>query len=240
VLLQRTSAWLETLPGRLSQASNGVCGSAENAARSTAGRSPIVALGAAQDRVLPGVAALRRHRVRGVDVGGLRDRDHEGPPAEADHSLHVVLAGPPEAILERMVGLQPGELRAAHARAVARDLRHRRSGVVVRDRQRHAAEDVGRRPAQPTPCRNRPAHAPEDAPAARTPPPATADAAAPALNPSVMAPPVQGRSHPNRRLTQPYTGGQDRVPPLLRRRRIGPQNLVHETRRRVQRRTRPG
>ena len=35
------SAWLETLPERLSQASNGVAGSVENAALSTASRSPI-------------------------------------------------------------------------------------------------------------------------------------------------------------------------------------------------------
>jgi hypothetical protein len=56
-------------------------------------------------------------------------------------SFVVALARPTEPILEQVVRLQLREGRGALARSVAQDLRHRDRGVVVEDRQGHAAEE---------------------------------------------------------------------------------------------------
>ena len=91
---------------------------------------------------------------------------------------------------------------------------------------------VKRRPAPPTLHRNPPAHAPEDAPALRTRPPATAAAAAH----------NRWTSSSRRRLplvAKTFKQPQDRAPLLLRHQQIGLQDLVYQRRMRIQLRARP-
>ncbi len=74
-----------------------------------------------------------------------RDGNQKVPAGVADQALDlafvVTLAGPPEAILEEIVGLQLAEDPRALARSIAQDTRHRQRGVVVEDRARHPAKE---------------------------------------------------------------------------------------------------
>jgi hypothetical protein len=59
-----------------------------------------------------------------------------------DFTLVIALAGTPETILKKVMGLQLAEHPGALARAVAQDPGHRQGGVVVKDRERRTAEKV--------------------------------------------------------------------------------------------------
>ena len=94
--------------------------------------------------VLPRAATLRQHDVQRVEARRRGDRRHEVGARVFDQPLDlafvVALARTPEAVLEQAVADQLREGAGSIAPAIAADLRHRDLGVVVEERQRHAAE----------------------------------------------------------------------------------------------------
>ena len=104
---------------------------------------------AASALVLASTAALSDLGVQRVEARRGRDRHHELGASilhqTLDLALVVALAGPPEAVLKQVVADQFGKGPRPLTLAVAQDLGHRDGGVVVQNRQRHAAEEGERR-----------------------------------------------------------------------------------------------
>lgn len=95
--------------------------------------------------VLPSSAAALQVSVQRLERGRLRSRGHEVGPGELDQPLDLALVVAPartaEAIPEQAVAHQLGEGARTLTLSVAADLGHCDLGVVVQDRQRHAAEE---------------------------------------------------------------------------------------------------
>ena len=100
---------------------------------------------AAHDVVLALQALFLQPAVQRLEALEAWHRHHVVAPAIADHALHIALvvplARPAEPILEQVMRLQLGKSSGPVPFAVAADLRHRDRGVVIQDRQRHAAKE---------------------------------------------------------------------------------------------------